>query len=60
VVFELLREAISGDGFLLDGFPRTTGQAEALDRELERVGLAKPRAILLDVPDHDRLARALA
>jgi len=36
MVVEGLRQA--PDGFILDGFPRTIGQAEALERELEAGG----------------------
>ncbi|HIF95451.1 MAG TPA: adenylate kinase [Myxococcales bacterium] len=36
---ERLKADDAADGFILDGFPRTLGQAEALDRLLERIGL---------------------
>ena len=36
MVMDRLSEPDSADGFLLDGFPRTVGQAEALDRRLEQ------------------------
>jgi adenylate kinase len=51
VVLALVREVIGDAGYLLDGFPRTVAQAEALDAGLEAAGRALPRAILLDVPD---------
>ncbi len=38
-------------GFVLDGFPRTVPQAEALDRLLGRMGRGIAHVILLEVPD---------
>ena len=46
-------------GFILDGFPRTVIQAEALDRALHRVGGALHRVGSLTVP-HDEIVRRLA
>ena len=40
VIAERIDSAEALDGFILDGFPRTTPQAEALDAKLER---ARPR-----------------
>ena len=57
VMVGLIAERVEGpeaaDGFILDGFPRTTHQAEALDGGLERVGLGLSSAILIDVPDEE-------
>jgi adenylate kinase len=39
------------EGFLLDGFPRTAGQAEALDVILDKSGIKLSAVILLDVND---------
>ncbi|WP_332910768.1 adenylate kinase [Algoriphagus boritolerans] len=37
-------------GFIFDGFPRTTAQAEALDKMLENNGMSISGMIALDVP----------
>jgi len=46
-----------GNGFILDGFPRTIGQAEALDRLLESRGQDVDRVIVMDVDDDALVAR---
>lgn len=46
-------------GFILDGFPRTVGQAEALDRVLPTLGVALERCLALAVPEERLLARLL-
>ena len=38
VIAERLGGSEAADGFILDGFPRTMPQAEALDAELEKLG----------------------
>ncbi|MEA1960595.1 MAG: adenylate kinase [Bacillota bacterium] len=44
-------------GFLLDGFPRTIPQAEALDKVLSKLGKKVEVALNIDVPDDILLAR---
>ncbi|HEX6139417.1 MAG TPA: nucleoside monophosphate kinase, partial [Candidatus Limnocylindria bacterium] len=44
-------------GAILDGFPRTVGQAEALDRRLAEQGEAISRVIAIDVPADELVAR---
>jgi adenylate kinase len=46
------------DGFILDGFPRTTPQAEALDAKLAELGRSVNAVLLIDVGD-DELVRRL-
>ncbi|MBI4608644.1 MAG: adenylate kinase [Candidatus Rokubacteria bacterium] len=57
LVAERLDQAEAGKGFLLDGFPRTVAQAEALDRLLETLGLALDRVIFFDVSEAELLRR---
>jgi adenylate kinase len=59
VMGERLRTADATGGFILDGFPRTRTQAEALARALDRIGVALTCALLLDVSD-EGMGRPLA
>jgi adenylate kinase len=47
----------AADGFILDGFPRTIGQGEALDAKLSELGRALSAAVLIDVPDEEVVRR---
>jgi adenylate kinase len=38
-------------GFMLDGFPRTRPQAEALDAAMQKAGLLLDAVVLIEVPD---------
>jgi adenylate kinase len=58
VIAERIDSTEALDGFLLDGFPRTTPQAEALDAKLDQLGRAVTAVVLIDVSD-DEVARRL-
>jgi adenylate kinase len=59
VIAERLDSGEADDGFLLDGFPRTIGQAEMLERTLEGRGRDLTAALLIDAPD-DEVVRRLS
>jgi adenylate kinase len=52
-----LQEHDAQDGFILDGFPRTIEQAEALDTQLAQLGRRVTAALLIDVPDDEVIRR---
>jgi adenylate kinase len=59
IVFEHLASMKDSKGFILDGFPRTVAQAEALDDWLEKRGSAIDRVVAIQVRDEllvDRIA----
>lgn len=61
LVVELVADRIQQDdcknGFVLDGFPRTIPQAEALDAALEKINEKMDYAIDVDVPDENIIRR---
>lgn len=57
LVAERLDQATASQGFLLDGFPRTVGQAEALERLLKELGVALDRVIFFEVSEVELLRR---
>jgi adenylate kinase len=62
VVIEMLEARIAepdaADGYILDGFPRTRPQAQALDAHLGEDGL--DHVVVLEVPDEELVTRILA
>ncbi|WP_293445692.1 adenylate kinase [Persephonella sp.] len=56
IIKEKLKE-LEGKDIILDGFPRTIPQAEALDRMLPEVGRSLDGVILFDVPDDEVIKR---
>jgi adenylate kinase len=62
LVIGLIAERMDADGakdFILDGFPRTIGQAEALDGLLKERGKTVDRVIVIDVDDDALVARII-
>jgi adenylate kinase len=61
VIVDTIAERIdseeAADGFILDGFPRTLPQAEALDRKLEELGREVSGVLLIDVSDEEVMRR---
>lgn len=61
LVIGLIAERMDADGapkgFILDGFPRTIGQAEALDRLVEERNKTVDRVIVIAVDDDQLVAR---
>jgi adenylate kinase len=51
MVIERIAKPDCADGFMLDGFPRTRPQAEALDRALDEAGVSLDTVLLIEVPD---------
>ncbi|CAN5536629.1 adenylate kinase [soil metagenome] len=59
IVLARLRQDDTQDGFLLDGYPRSRGQAEALDKFLSERGTPLDGAIVIEVPEEVSMRRIL-
>ena len=61
VIIGLIAERVASheaaDGFILDGFPRTTAQAEALDAKLAELDRELTAVLLIDVPEEEVVRR---
>jgi adenylate kinase len=57
VIAERVASHEAADGFILDGFPRTTVQADALGEKLSEVGRKLTAAVLIGVSDEEVLRR---
>ena len=57
VIMERVDSPEAEDGFLLDGFPRTGGQAETLEDALERRSRSLTAALIIEAPDEEVIRR---
>ena len=57
LVMDRIQQDDCKNGFVLDGFPRTIPQAEALDAALTKIGEKMDYAIDVDVPDENIVRR---
>jgi adenylate kinase len=57
VIMERVDSQEAEDGFLLDGFPRTKGQAESLEEALEKRDRSLTAALLIEAPDEEVIRR---
>jgi adenylate kinase len=57
MVAERLKQDDCKNGYILDGFPRNTAQAEALDKMLAALNMSLTAALSVDVPLEDLMKR---
>jgi adenylate kinase len=57
VIAERVQREEASDGFILDGFPRTLPQAEALDAKMDELRREITAAILIDVSEDEVIRR---
>ena len=57
LIEDRLKQSDCKKGFILDGFPRNTAQAESLDGILKNLGMPIDSALSVDVPKDDLMKR---
>jgi adenylate kinase len=57
LIVDRIGEGDARDGFILDGFPRTRAQADALGEAFDKLDRRITAVLLFDVPDEDLVSR---
>lgn len=61
IIIDMIKEELKKpeleNGYILDGFPRTVPQAEALDKLLDEMGQKLDTTLVLEVPDDELIKR---
>ncbi len=64
IIIDMIKEELKKpeleNGYILDGFPRTVPQAEALDKLLEEMGEKLDTVLVLEVPNEELIKRLTA
>jgi adenylate kinase len=64
IIIDMIKEELKKpelvNGYILDGFPRTVPQAEALDMLLRQMEQSLDAVLVLDVPNHELVKRLTA
>ncbi len=57
IIVEMAKPHLEGNSWILDGFPRTEGQAKALDDALNEIGAELDKVVALEASDEDLVKR---
>lgn len=57
IIVEMAKPHLESGDWILDGFPRTQGQAKALDEALDELGIDLDKVVALEAPDEDLVNR---